>query len=189
MLEQIQSPVVGYDGYQDGQHWDETRYVLPAQTSTVTATLYYQTTSKEYIEFLRDANTTNTLGQELHDAWVQQGRAAPVAMATVDLELGITGVPATPAWRTTLAAAAPNPFNPATALRYTLAEAGPVTLRIYDQRGRLVRTLVDEPLTAGEHATVWNGRDGAGRAMAAGVYLAELRAGGKRQMQKLSLVK
>ncbi len=188
-LEQIQSPVVGYDGYQDNQYWDETWYALPAGASSVAATLYYQTTSKEYIEFLRDANTTNTLGQELHDAWVAQGRAAPVAMATVELPLDVTSVAASPPWRTALALATPNPFNPTTQLRFTVATAGQVRLRIYDQRGRLVRNLVDAQLAEGEHIAAWNGRDQTGRMVAAGVYLAELRAGGQRQLQKLSLVR
>ena len=39
--------------YLDGQHWDETTYPLPAEAVTVAATLYYQTASKEYIDFLR----------------------------------------------------------------------------------------------------------------------------------------
>lgn len=60
----MQSPVVGYDGYQEGQFWDDTVYDLPAGASIVEVTLYYQSISKEYVEFLRDANTTNTMGQE-----------------------------------------------------------------------------------------------------------------------------
>jgi len=39
--------------YLDGQYWDETTYVVPANTDYVIATLYYQTSSKEYIDFLR----------------------------------------------------------------------------------------------------------------------------------------
>lgn len=188
-LAQIQSPVVGYDGYQDGQYWDEAWYALPTGARTVTATLYYQSTSKEYIEFLRDANTTNTLGLELHAAWVAQGRAAPIVMAAEELVLDLTGVVSTPVWRTSLAPAAPNPFNPASVLKFTVASEGLVSLRIYDQRGRLVRRLVEAALPAGEHSAVWDGRDGAGRLAAAGLYLAELRADGQRLRQKLSLVK
>ncbi len=75
----IQSPPVGYS-YPDGQYWDETTYVLPTNAVFVDVTLYYQTTTKEYVEFLRDANVTNTAGQVLYDAWVTQGKAAPVAM-------------------------------------------------------------------------------------------------------------
>ncbi|MDD5720807.1 MAG: FlgD immunoglobulin-like domain containing protein [Candidatus Krumholzibacteria bacterium] len=110
-------------------------------------------------------------------------------MAAVELELGATDVASLPAWRTSLARAVPNPFNPTTVLRFTLAKDGPITLRIYDQRGRLVRRLVDERFVAGEHTAAWDGRDGEGRTLAAGVYLVELRAGVVRQMQKLTLVK
>ena len=44
---------VGATYYVDGQYWDETAYTLPAETVRVAATLYYQTASKEYIDFLR----------------------------------------------------------------------------------------------------------------------------------------
>ena len=68
----IQSPPVDYS-YADGQYWDDTDYWLPAEVESVFVTLYYQTTTKEYVEFLRDANTTNSAGQDLYDAWVAQG--------------------------------------------------------------------------------------------------------------------
>ena len=42
--------------------------------------MLYQTTSKEYIEFLRDKNETNTLGQELYNLWVANGRSEPEVM-------------------------------------------------------------------------------------------------------------
>jgi hypothetical protein len=40
--------------YLDGQHWDDTAYTLPLQTERVLVTLFYQTSSKEYIDFLRN---------------------------------------------------------------------------------------------------------------------------------------
>ncbi|RKZ13545.1 hypothetical protein DRQ53_13165, partial [bacterium] len=61
-FEAIQSPPVDHV-YADGQYWDDSYYALPNTAKEVTATLYYQATSKEYIEFLRDENTTNQLGQ------------------------------------------------------------------------------------------------------------------------------
>jgi mono/diheme cytochrome c family protein len=81
-----QSPVVDHDAvvsttmYPDGQNFDLTSYTLPAGTTKVEAKLYYQTTSKEYVEFLRDENTTNTKGQELYDMWVTHGKSAPELM-------------------------------------------------------------------------------------------------------------
>lgn len=86
-FEAIQSPPVGYT-YADTQHWDDTDYQLPPETDRVTATLYYQTTSKEYVEFLRDANLTNHWGQTLYDLWAASGKAAPEVMAEVTWSAG-----------------------------------------------------------------------------------------------------
>jgi len=77
----IQSPPVGYS-YADGEHWDDTPFTLPTGTSYYEVNLYYQTTSKDYVEFLRDENRTNDYGTLLHDAWTSSGKSAPVLMAT-----------------------------------------------------------------------------------------------------------
>lgn len=64
----------------------------------------------------------------------------------------------------------PNPFNPVTEIRYTLAAPGRADLSIYDARGRLVRRLVEGSAAAGEHAVRWDGRNDAGEPAASGVY-------------------
>ena len=56
----------------------------------------------------------------------------------------------------------PNPFGNATAVRFTVPQTGPVTLRVYDLAGRAVKTLVDGTVTAGEHASNWDARDETG---------------------------
>lgn len=78
-LTMIQSPVVDYS-YADGQYWDITDYDLPLATDSIVATLFYQTTSKEYIEFLRDHNTTSTRGDVLYALWDTTGKSAPEMM-------------------------------------------------------------------------------------------------------------
>ncbi len=90
---------------------------------------------------------------------------------------------------TRLAGNRPNPFNPRTTVSFDLAAAGRVTLDVFDLRGRLVRTLVDERLPAGRHDVLWDGRDAGGRETASGVYLCRLRAGGADQMRKMTLVR
>jgi PKD repeat protein len=75
----IQSPPVAYT-YPDGQYWDETTYNLPFAPDSVEMTLYYQTTTKEYVTFLRDENVTNNAGQVMYDLWNNNGKSAPVAM-------------------------------------------------------------------------------------------------------------
>lgn len=67
--------------YADGQHWDDTTFLIPLGAASAVARLKYQTTSKEYIEFLRDANSTGLEGQQAYDLWVAAGKSAPVTMA------------------------------------------------------------------------------------------------------------
>jgi hypothetical protein len=83
---EIQSPVVNYT-YADGQYWDDTYYEIPASAARVDVTLYYQTTSKEYVEFLRDENHTNDWGTRFYDLWNTNGKSAPVAMGTRSVQL------------------------------------------------------------------------------------------------------
>ncbi len=82
----IQSPPVSYS-YPDGQYWDNTDFTVPAEAALVVATLFYQTTTKEYVEFLRDENRTNNWGNVLYDLWNTTGKAAPVAMATQQYQI------------------------------------------------------------------------------------------------------
>jgi len=87
---------------------------------------------------------------------------------------------------------APNPFNPQTEIRFALAPADAgqkVRLRVYDVRGKLVRTLVDGALAAGEHAVVWDGRDAGGRAAASGVYLYRLETGRQALSGRMLMLK
>ncbi|MGD8393835.1 MAG: PKD domain-containing protein, partial [Candidatus Eiseniibacteriota bacterium] len=81
----IQSPPVGYS-YDDGQYWDATVYSIPSTAERIDVTLDYQTLSREYVEFLRDANTTDGSGQVLYDLWSANGKSAPVAMSTASWE-------------------------------------------------------------------------------------------------------
>ncbi|MFB0516340.1 MAG: FlgD immunoglobulin-like domain containing protein [Candidatus Neomarinimicrobiota bacterium] len=68
----------------------------------------------------------------------------------------------------------PNPFNPATAIRFDLPAAAAVKLVVYDLLGRVVVVLVDGPMEAGYHHVIWNGTSGDGREMPTGVYIARL---------------
>jgi hypothetical protein len=70
--------------------------------------------------------------------------------------------------------ASPNPSNGITTLRFSLPNQANVRLNIYDARGRLVRRLSDEFRTAGEHVVRWDGRDGQGRSVSAGIYFGRL---------------
>jgi len=101
----------------------------------------------------------------------------------------VSPVPAAAESTVVLGPSRPNPFNAGTTLRFTLPHETAIVLEIYDLNGRLVTTLVDETLAAGEHTVKWNGRDKRGRPLASGVYLSRLRAGAERHSGRLVLVK
>jgi hypothetical protein len=74
----------------------------------------------------------------------------------------------------------PNPFDPAsgpTAIHFALPGATRARLQMFDVSGRRVRVLLDQVLTAGEHAAAWDGRNDRGETVAAGVYFYRLEIG------------
>jgi hypothetical protein len=77
--------------YADGQFWDTTSYAMPSGATSARVTLYYQSTSKEYVEFLRDRNTTNSAGQVMYDFWADNGKCPPEAMAEETVSLTWAG--------------------------------------------------------------------------------------------------
>jgi hypothetical protein len=84
----------------------------------------------------------------------------------------------------------PNPFNPQTNINFTTSEPGAVNLRIFDFRGRHVRTLIDRQLLpAGPQEKVWDGTDDSGRPLAAGVYFSQVNAGSLTETRRMTLLK
>jgi uncharacterized membrane protein len=72
---------------------------------------------------------------------------------------------------TALAGAFPNPFNPMTTVKFSLARDQHVNVTVFDAQGRAVTVLADGMFAAGEHPVVWTGTDAGGRAVASGTYL------------------
>ena len=70
----------------------------------------------------------------------------------------------------------PNPFNPATTIRFGLPEAAAARLVVYDLLGREVARLLERTLEAGYHSVVWNGKSAAGAELPSGLYIARLLA-------------
>jgi hypothetical protein len=82
----------------------------------------------------------------------------------------------------------PNPMSDATNIFFAVPSAQNVSLKIYDVKGRLVTTLADGELSAGEHQVLWNCADSRGSEVAPGVYIAILKTGNDTIRRKLSLV-
>jgi len=111
------------------------------------------------------------------------GSAANAGLGRVAVD--VSGAQAAPA----LLGSRPNPFASSTEIGFALPRDARVTLRVYDTAGRLVRTLVDGPRSAGLGRAVWDGTDGRGRLVPAGIYFTRLEANGIRRSGRLLLLR
>jgi len=83
----------------------------------------------------------------------------------------------------------PNPFNPETNISFLIPKAGFANLSIYNVKGQLINTLVNNDLASGSHSIVWNGKDANGNDVASGMYFYRLTANGKTESRKMLLMK
>lgn len=90
---------------------------------------------------------------------------------------------------TDLLPVSPNPFNPQTRMRFTLAGPDEVSLRVYDVQGRLVATVVEGVQQQGLHEIPWDGADDNGRRLPSGVYFVALSAERRVFTQKFVILK
>ena len=84
----------------------------------------------------------------------------------------------------------PNPFNPATTIKYALPQAADVHLTVYNVVGQVVRTLVAEHQNAGRYVVEWDATNDSGHSLSSGMYFYRLEAGGEfREVKKMLLLK
>ncbi len=78
----------------------------------------------------------------------------------------------------------PNPFNPATAIKFDLPEPDNVEITVYDIAGNFISTLVNRRYEAGTHSITFSGEG-----LASGVYLYELKTGSFTKSKKMMLLR
>jgi len=83
----------------------------------------------------------------------------------------------------------PNPFNPSTRIRFYIPSSEKVQLRIFTPSGRLVKTLIDEVMPAGNNSVTWDGTNRAGSQSSSGLYLYRLRVGKNTLSKKMLLMR
>jgi hypothetical protein len=162
---------VGYDGATGAQQWvlrhdgpssqsDEARaVVVGAGRLFVTGYVYAAATGKDWITLAWDLGLTS---------------GAPL--------------PATP-FASALATPWPNPFNPAVNIAFDLAAPAPARVAIHALDGALLRVLHDGEAAAGRTALRWDGRDAAGRTLAAGTYAVRLSTSSATEVRLITLLK
>lgn len=84
----------------------------------------------------------------------------------------------------------PNPFNPTTSIRFGIKETSPITLSIYDVKGRLIRTFYrNRTMIPGKYCIRWNGTNNNGMRVSSGIYFLVFKAGEFSSIKKLAFIK
>ncbi len=86
-----------------------------------------------------------------------------------------------------LEAAYPNPFNPATTIRFSVKKDETGSVRIYNLKGELIRSY--DGYTSGEHKVVWDGADRSGKKVGSGIFLYRLETDSYTQTRKMMMIK
>ena len=82
----------------------------------------------------------------------------------------------------------PNPFNSITTISYTLANAGTVTIEIYDVLGKKIRTLFHNKQISGHYSVNWNGKNELGNKVSSGVYFYKIKSETFKETKKMVLL-
>jgi len=99
-----------------------------------------------------------------------------------------TDVAVAPPARAALYANVPNPFNPMTRIGFEAPRETHARLRVFDLRGRVVRTLVDGRVPAGAGAAWWDGTSADGRRAASGLYFYRLEIEGESVLARSTVL-
>lgn len=83
----------------------------------------------------------------------------------------------------------PNPFNAATTISFWLPSGSPVSLKIYNVSGQMVKSLLEDHLLSGWYALTWDGTDSRGREVVSGLYFCRLQAASHQQTGKMVLLR
>lgn len=107
------------------------------------------------------------------------------------IEVLVTGLEeeVSPALLTALHPNHPNPFNPLTRIRFTLADSERVVIEVFNIRGQRVTTLINDYLPGGDHYIIWNGKDDRNREVGSGVYFYRMRTERFEAVRKMTVMR
>ncbi len=188
-------------------HFDGTTYQMWYNGSSPTAASIGRATSSDGVHWTKDL-TNPVLDVGLPGTWESKEVGHPRVLfdgnklkmwyigvnAQINVRIGYASSDATTAitdqeskFITTeyaLSQNYPNPFNPSTTIRYALAQAGHVSLKIFNLAGQEIATLGDSKQNAGEHQIQWQAHG-----VPSGVYFYQLRAGDHVEKRKMILLR
>jgi len=82
----------------------------------------------------------------------------------------------------------PNPFNPTTSINFSIQNDSKINLSIYNIKGQMIKSLLNDQITSGEHSIVWNGDDDYNKPVSSGIYFYKLNVNDKTEAMKKCLL-
>ena len=173
----------------ENQYGELTAFIGPV-------TSYYEYRTMNFLRLTDDEWASNYLQSALRPEWVniyladslgQSRGSGPSLITSVEKDIDQI-IPQSEI----LLSNYPNPFNPSTIIAFSVPydlTNSLVELKIYDVTGRLIKTLVNENLPAGNYLTRWEGDNTSGNKVSSGVYIYSVRIGDRTVNKKMSLVK
>ena len=181
-----------------GQSTVTLTWVAPMETDyEVTGYNIYRRFGEHPYQLIGQANsTTYTENLSLEGTYYYyvravyaEGEGAPTEIAEVAFPFVTNGEEPIPVLVNALHPNFPNPFNPSTTVSYSLAKSGNATLRIYNTKGQLVKTLVSGGQKAGQNKIVWDGLNDSGKPVSSGLYFYKLDAPNYTSTRKMLMLK
>ena len=83
----------------------------------------------------------------------------------------------------------PNPFNPKTNITFELNQSGRASVDIFNMKGQLVKTLLDNHLYGGKHNVVWDGSDVENKQVGSGMYFYRVTVNGQQYSKQMIMLK
>jgi hypothetical protein len=173
----------------DGTGYDDT-----AGDGIYTTSIVFPDSSAKFVEFKYLMNSTYECSTQanrsffLDEAYDDQGSPQMLDLAYfntcwIDVTEEIPTIPFT------LKQNFPNPFNPVTTITFSVPARGRAVLSVYNVKGELVQTLIDDVVSAGEVSVTWDATDMHGRQISSGVYFYRLMVGDVQMSRKMILLR
>jgi hypothetical protein len=183
---------IGGDGYGDEPHIVEGEIILEYPLRWISLDAAYGTLEPDETDEIEIYLDSSEIPETAHSCniiittYSWDTKILPVTLTPVNND----DIPDQIPTRTILQQNYPNPFNPQTAISYSLAKAADnVSLKVYNTKGQLIKTLVNKPQSAGKYQKIWEGADQSGNPAASGVYLYKLSVDKNSYTRKMLLIK
>jgi len=173
----------------DGTGYDDT-----ADDGIYTTSIVFPDSSDKFVEFkylmnsTYECSTQANRGVYINEMYDDQGSPQVLDLAYfntcwIDVTEEIPTIPFA------LQQNFPNPFNPVTTITFSVPARGRAVLSVYNVKGELVKTLVDDVVDTGEVSVTWDATDKYGRQLSSGVYFYRLRVADLEMSRKMILLR